>query len=214
VYAVFSVVLHQALYWDADLAAMAAGGTLLVVVIGTLVKTSQLSQGGRAVAEALGGQRIDTAGADPAARQLLNIVEEMAIASGIPVLPVYILEDETGINAFAAGYAPGDAVVAVTRGALQQLTRDELQGVVAHEFSHILTGDMRLNVRLIGVLHGILAIALVGYAAMRLAPYLGGGNQRSREGKDGNAGLAIMFAMFAIGLALIAIGYIGVFFPT
>lgn len=214
VYAVFSVVLHQALYWDAELAGMAAGGTLLVVVTGTLVKTSQLSQGGRAVAEALGGQRIDTAGADPGARQLLNIVEEMAIASGIPVPPVYILEDETGINAFAAGYATGDAVVAVTRGALQQLTRDELQGVVAHEFSHILTGDMRLNVRLIGVLHGILAIALVGYAAMRLAPYLGGGNQRSREGKDGNAGLAIMFAMFAIGLALIAIGYIGVLFSN
>ena len=214
VYAVFSIALHQVLFWDAGLFGAVAGGTLLVVVTGTLIKTSELSQGGRAVAEALGGQRVDGAGADPAARQLQNIVEEMAIASGIPVPPVYIMEEETGINAFAAGYAPGDAVVAVTRGSLQQLTRDELQGVVAHEFSHILTGDMRLNVRLIGVLHGILAIALVGYAALRLAPYLNSGARRSRDGKDGNAGMAIMFAMFAIGLALIAIGYIGVFFSN
>ena len=214
VYAVFSIALHQVLFWDAGLFGAVAGGTLLVVATGTLIKTSELSQGGRAVAEALGGQRVDGAGADPAARQLQNIVEEMAIASGIPVPPVYIMEEETGINAFAAGYAPGDAVVAVTRGSLQQLTRDELQGVVAHEFSHILTGDMRLNVRLIGVLHGILAIALVGYAALRLAPYLNSGARRSRDGKDGNAGMAIMFAMFAIGLALIAIGYIGVFFSN
>lgn len=213
VYAVFSMALHQGLYWDAELFAAVAGGTVLVVATGSLIKTSELSQGGRAVAEALGGQRVDSAGADPNARKLINIVEEMAIASGIPVPPVYIMEEEAGINAFAAGYAPGDAVVAVTRGALQQLTRDELQGVMAHEFSHILTGDMRLNVRLIGVLHGILAIALVGYGAMRLAPYFSGGN-RNRDSKGGNAGLGIMAAMFAIGLALIIIGYIGVFFSN
>jgi Zn-dependent protease with chaperone function len=214
VYAVFSMALHQVLFWDAGLFITVAGGTLLIVMTGTLIKTSELAQGGRAVAEALGGQRVDSAGADPAARKLLNIVEEMAIASGIPVPPVYIMEEETGINAFAAGYNPGDAVVAVTRGALQQLTRDELQGVMAHEFSHIFTGDMRLNVRLIGVLHGILAIALVGYGAMRLAPYFSGGGNRSRNGKEGNAGLGIMAAMFAIGLSLTAIGYIGVFFSN
>lgn len=214
VYAVFCIALYQMLYWDAGLFATVAGGTLLIVATGTLIKTSELSQGGRAVAEALGGQRVDSAGADPAARKLLNIIEEMAIASGIPVPPVYIMEEETGINAFAAGYAPSDAVVAVTRGALQQLTRDELQGVMAHEFSHILTGDMRLNVRLIGVLHGILAIALVGYGAMRLAPYFSGGANRSRDSKEGNAGLGVMAAMFAIGMALTAIGYIGVFFSN
>ena len=80
----------------------------------------------------------------------------MAIASGTPVPPVYLLEQEDGINAFAAGYTPGDAVIGVTRGCIRHLTRDELQGVVAHEFSHILNGDMRLNIRLIGVLYGIL----------------------------------------------------------
>src|SRR5690606_5389400 len=96
---------------------------------------------------------------DRAERRLLNVVEEMAIASGVPVPHVYLLE-ESGINAFAAGYAPGDAVLGVTRGAVNQLSREELQGVIAHEFSHVLNGDMRLSIRLIGILHGILLLGL------------------------------------------------------
>src|SRR5262249_41066417 len=105
-------------------------------------------------------------------RQLLNVVEEMALAAGIPVPRVFVLEEERGINAFAAGFAPGDAVIGVTRGALELLTRDELQGVIAHEFSHVLNGDMRLNLRLIGALHGIVALTLFGSRLMRKRNFL------------------------------------------
>ena len=135
----------------------------------------------------------------PNLRRLRNVVEEIAIASGVPVPRIYVLEHEAGINAFAAGYSPSDAVVAVTRGALDRLNRDELQGVVAHEFSHILNGDMRLNIRLIGVLFGILMIGLIG----RKVLFYGGG------GRDSKRGAAVV-----LGAALVAIvvGYIGLFF--
>ena len=101
-------------------------------------------------------------------RRLRNVVEEIAIASGVPVPKIYVLEHEAAINAFAAGYSPSDAVVAVTRGALDRLNRDELQGVIAHEFSHILNGDMRLNIRLIGVLFGILMLGIIGRKVLQL----------------------------------------------
>ena len=133
-----------------------AGAAALVLILGgSLFKVAALSGGGTTVAEAVGGTRIHTNTSDPVEKRVLNVVEEMAIASGVPVPPVYLLAEEKGINAFAAGYSPSDAVVAVTRGTAEQLTREQLQGVVAHEFSHILNGDMRLNIRLIGVLHGI-----------------------------------------------------------
>jgi Zn-dependent protease with chaperone function len=132
-------------------------------------------------------------------RRLLNVVEEMAIASGMPVPSVYLLDKEDSINAFAAGFTPTDAVIAVTRGSLKLLSRDELQGVIAHEFSHILNGDMRLNIRLMGVLHGILVIALIGYSILR-------GTRFSSRQKGG--GLAILL----FGVALVAIGFVGVFF--
>ena len=109
----------------------------------------------------------------PTERQLLNVVEEMAIASGTATPPVYLLEDEDGINAFAAGYALEDAVIGVTRGTAERLSRDELQGVVAHEFSHILNGDMRLNLRLIALLHGIMVVALIGQFIFRVVAYSG-----------------------------------------
>jgi len=144
-----------------------AGGTIAVIFLGSLYKVSQLASGGQVVAELLGGRLVAPGGGDLAERRLLNVVQEMAIASGIAVPPVYVLENEDGINAFAAGFEPDSAVVSVTRGALDRLSRDELQGVIGHEFSHILNGDMRLNVRLIGLIHGILVIALVGYYVLR-----------------------------------------------
>ncbi len=179
-------------------------GVLLLVGLGSLYRIASLRGGGRKVAEMLGGRRIDPGQADAAERRLLNVVEEMAIASGAPVPAVYVMDKEAGINAFAAGYHPGDAVVGVTRGALEQLSRDELQGVVAHEFSHILHGDMRLNVRLMGVLYGILLLGLLGQLILRSLRYSG----RSR-GKNG--GQAVM-AILLIGAALLIVGYAGTFF--
>jgi Zn-dependent protease with chaperone function len=127
---------------------------LCTIAIGTLYRVSQLRKGGSAVAQLLGGRRVDPSTDNPGERRLMNIVEEMSIASGMPVPDVYILDREENINAFAAGFNTSDAAVGVTRGALDQLSRDELQAVIAHEFSHIFNGDMRFNIRLIGVLNG------------------------------------------------------------
>ncbi|MBM4142629.1 MAG: M48 family metallopeptidase [Lentisphaerae bacterium] len=190
-------------FWNPDLFVWVTGGTLIVVALGTIYKVSQLASGGAAVARLLGGRPVNANASDPDERKILNVVEEMAIASGAPVPGVYILEDERGINAFAAGFSPADAVVAVTRGCVQRLTRDELQGVVAHEFSHIFNGDMRLNVRLMGVLHGILVIAMAGYWIMRSTMHTRRSGSRD---KGGSAPIALL------GLALMIIGYVGVFF--
>src|SRR5690606_4380571 len=119
------------------------------------------SGGGESVALQMGGTPVPEDTADFNLRRLRNVVEEIAIASGVPVPRIFVLEHEAGINAFAAGYAPADAVIAVTRGALDRLNRDELQGVIAHEFAHVLNGDMRLNIRLIGVLFGIMVLAII-----------------------------------------------------
>ena len=184
------------------------GGVVLLVGGSALFKINQLRAGGGYVAQSVGGRHVPHSTTNADERQLLNIVEEMSIASGVPAPDVYILE-EPGINAFAAGFNPGDAVVAVTRGCIETLTRDELQGVVAHEFSHILNGDMRMNIRLMGVLFGILAIAVVGQTVMRgamHASFYGGGRRRSKEGGGG------AIALILIGLAVMAIGYIGVLF--
>jgi Zn-dependent protease with chaperone function len=191
-------------WWNPDLFLAAAVGTVVVVAAGSTYKTAMLSFGGGGrVAEMLGGRPVDPDSDDPDERRLLNIVEEMAIASGTPVPAVYLLDQEPAINAFAAGRTPGDAVIGVTRGALHHLTRDELQGVIAHEFSHILNGDMRLNLRLIGILHGILVLALIGHVLLR-ASFVSSG-RRSRRG-----GPPIPLILF--GAALVAIGSIGVFF--
>ena len=172
-----------------------------LIAAGSGIRTVQLRQGGSKVAELLGGRRVRSNTTDEAERRLVNVVEEMAIASGTPVPAIYVLDHEAGINAFAAGYTVDDAAVAVTRGTLQQLNRDELQGVIAHEFSHILNGDMRLNIRLMGILFGILLLAIVGRGLLRTGAYSGG---RSR-GRSSGGQVAV------VGLALIAIGYIGVF---
>ncbi len=154
------------------------------------------------MAERLGGRRVFPNSIDPVERRLLNVVEEMALASGVPVPAVFMLRDEMGINAFAAGHTTSDAVVAVTRGCAQQLTRDQLQGVVAHEFSHILNGDMRLDLRLMGVLYGILIMGLAGRELLRVTARTGGGS------KKGNA----IFILLLIGVAFMAIGFLGLLF--
>lgn len=187
--------------WNPQLFLGVAVGTLIVVTLGSLYKIAELSAGGETVALMLGGRAVDPQTTDLAERRLLNIVEEMALASGIPVPPVFVLDNEPAINAFAAGHQPGDAVVAVSAGALQYLTREELQGVMGHEFSHILNGDMRLNLRLIGIVNGILVLAILGYYLMRFS-----GPSRSSD-RD-NSGTA----MFFLGLALTIFGYLGVFF--
>lgn len=170
---------------------------LAVVGFGSLYKIVSLSGGGARVAEMMQGRLLQPGSGNLAEQRLLNVVEEMAIASGTPVPPVYVME-EPAINAFAAGLAPGDAVIGITRGAIESLSRDQLQGVIAHEFSHILHGDMRLNIRLIGVLHGIMVLGIMGYYLLRTT----GLSSRRNNG----ANLAIL------GIGLIVIGYAGTFF--
>jgi Zn-dependent protease with chaperone function len=183
---------------------LVGGGVVAVVALGSLYKTAQLARGGGAVAEMLGGRRLEPGSADPLERRLLNVVEELALAAGLPVPPVYLLEGEEGINAFAAGHRPGDAVLGFTRGAVEKLSRSELQGVVGHEFSHVLHGDMRLNLRLIGVLHGILLIGLIGQYVLRTVRYAPG---RSRN----NTGSATAIAL-GLGATFAVLGAVGTFF--
>jgi len=191
-------------WWNGEVLVWVAGAVIAVVGLSSLGKMAGLRAGGSAVAESVGGRRLDARTADAAERRLLNIVEEMAIAAGVPVPAVYVLPDEDTINAFAAGFTPDDAAVGFTAGALRQLNRDELQGVVAHEFSHILNGDMRLNIRLIGVLFGILVLSVLGQTLLR-ASFAGRRRQSKEEGSA-----AMLFA--AVGLVLLVAGSIGVFF--
>ena len=187
--------------FDPRLFILVTAGTLATVGLASLYKWSQMRDGGAAIAALVGGRRVDPKTIDLKERQLLNVVEEMAIASGIPMPDVFLLDDEPGLNAFAAGLTTSDAAVTVTRGALDKLSRDELQGVIGHEFSHILNGDMRLNVRITAIVFGILVIGLLGRGILQTV-----GRGRGR-GKGG--GVA---AILALGLALLVIGYVGYFF--
>ncbi len=178
-----------------------------IVVLGTIgvssvVRTASLSGGGGTVAQQLGGTRVTSDTTDPLRKRLVNVVEEISIASGVPVPQIYVLEREAGINAFAAGHNPSNAAVAVTRGALANLNRDELQGVIAHEFSHVLNGDMRLSTRLIGWLFGLTVIATVARLVLRHMPRRTGGR------KGGGAIAVIMLAAFIV----LILGWIGLFF--
>jgi len=192
-------------FWNPGLFAAVSAGTLAVIACASLYKWSEFSAGGSSVAESVGGRRVDPHTTDPKEHQLLNVVEEMAIASGLPVPAVYIMDDEPAINSFAAGLTTSDAVVTVTRGTLEKLSRDELQGVVAHEFSHILNGDMRMNIRISAIIFGILVLGLAGRATLWGLRY---GRLGSSRGKGGG-GVAVVLA---IGLALLVIGYVGYFF--
>jgi Zn-dependent protease with chaperone function len=171
---------------------------LLAIGGGTWFEMNKLRAGGDAVAQMVGARLVDPGTRDSLERRLVNVVEEMALASGTPVPRIYVMDGEPGINAFAAGHTVNDAVIAVTRGTLTRLSRDELQGVIAHEFSHILNGDMGLNLRLIGVLFGLMMIAMVGRFLME-------------AGRGGRNSKGVAAAAF-LGLALWIIGYVGVFF--
>lgn len=192
-------------WWDGELFLMVAPTVGGVILLGSLFKLAQLSAGGAVVARDLGGRPLDRSTTDYLERRLLNVVDEMAIASSVPAPEVWLLDDEEGINAFAAGTDPANAVIGITRGCLERLSRDELQGVVAHEFSHILNGDMKLNMRLTGWVFGLIMIAMIGRLVMRLI-YYGGGSRRSKD--SGGGAMAIVVA----GLALWLIGSVGVFF--
>jgi Zn-dependent protease with chaperone function len=173
-------------------------GVLVLIAGASMYRMSRLSGGGSVVARSMGGTEVPPDVSDPQRRQLRNVVEEIAIASGVPVPEIYVLEREGGINAFAAGFGTEDADIAVSRGCLEHLSRVELQGVIAHEFSHIFNGDMRLNIRLMGVLFGILMIGLAGRHILRLGYY--GGSRKN------GAPLAM------VGLGLLIVGFVGVFF--
>ncbi len=180
------------------LLAAAAVGVAAVTGVGTAYHAVRLSAGGgAAVAELLGGSPVDRATQDPAERRLVNVAEEMALAAGMPVPRLYVLKGEAGLNAFAAGYTPGHSVVAVTRGALDRLTRDELQGVVAHELSHVLNADTRIDLRLMAAVGGLTFLSLLGRLLLDGTPRVG----RSRDRNRG--------ALLLVGLGLLVAGAFG-----
>ena len=201
VHVVLSLTVSQGKIFDPPMFALSVGSVLAVVGVGTAVKFAQMSHGGAAVAQAMGGVQVDPGSSDPDERRILNVVEEMAIASGVRVPPVYLMEDQT-INAFAAGNSEQDSVIGVTRGCIHALSRDELQGVMAHEFSHIFHRDTRLNMRLVAWLGGIFAVSMVGRILIRSQMY-------SRPSRDKNSNAAIGLG---IGVALFIIGIVGYFF--
>ena len=196
-----------------------SAGVLGVVGTGSFLKTMQLASGGSAVAQMMGGTLVNSGTTAAHEKMLLNVVEEMAIASGVPVPVVYVLEHEEGINAFAAGYTTGDAVIAVSRGCLEMLTRDELQGVVAHEFSHILNGDMRLNIRLIGIVFGLVGLAQLGYMIFRFVsesrtsgPSAYGPSRQSDGDRKGDNGQGFWLVLLVSGIAIYLLGLLGQLF--
>jgi len=175
-----------------------------MIVAGSLYKLAKLSAGGGVVARDLGGREINRLTQDFHERRLMNVVEEMSIAAGTPMPGVWVMDDEKGINAFAAGTDPANAVIGVTRGAIERLTRDELQGVVAHEFSHILNGDMRLNMRLTGWIFGLLMVVILGRVILQAVRFSGRG--RSRD-----SGKLVLIAL-VVGGSIWLVGTIGAFF--
>ena len=194
-------------WWDLDLAVITLGIMIVLVGGGFLYRYLQLRAGGEVVAEMLGGVRIEPDTSDPDERRALNVVEEMAIASGIPVPPVFEIPSES-INAFAAGHTVDQAAIGLTRGCIL-MPRDELQGVVAHEFSHIFNGDMRLNLRLVAVINGVMVLGIAGLLLIRVVGYsiLFGGGRRSSNDKGG--GMALALAIIVFGALVAAVGFLG-----
>ena len=191
-------------FWDLERFLTIAVLTTGVILAGNIFKSFQLSGGGAVVARDMGGRQVDPHTTDTDERKLVNVIEEMAIASGVPVPQIWVMDQEAGINAFAAGTEPGNAVIGVTRGCIQRLTRSELQGVIAHEFSHILNGDMKFNMRLIGWLFGIMMLSIIGRELMFHMQFVS--MRRSRENNNG-----AMVGLVA-AIALLVVGAIGVFF--
>ena len=186
---------------------LVVGGVVgAVVLLASGFRLLQLRGGGRVVAEGLGGRLLPASTRDPAERRLLNVVEEMALASGVPAPPVYVMDEEMQINAFAAGLRPEDAVLGFTEGCMRRLPRDELQGVVAHEFSHIKHGDMRLNIRLMGLIFGLMALVYLGWTIIRVGFH----SAAMARKKEDAGGLALVLP----GLALVVVGGVGAFFGS
>lgn len=199
--------LDVSIWMDMPWWLMVTAGTLLVILVGSLVRFLTLRGGGHAVAQLMGARPVSADSRDPLERRFINVVEEMSIASGTPVPDMYVMDQENGINAFVAGYRPTEAVMVVTQGALETLNRDELQGVVGHEFSHVLNGDMRINVRLIAILAGILTLGVLGRLMMRSL-----GRSSGIRSASGGRGAQAQLVAFALGLGLFLVGYIGLFF--
>ncbi|MCA9529905.1 MAG: M48 family metallopeptidase [Myxococcales bacterium] len=191
--------------WDWQTLLLISAVVLATILVGSLYRVLTLRGGGAAVARAMGATPVPTDTTDPVWRRLRNVIEEIAIASGVPVPDIFVMEREPGINAFAAGYTPADAAVCVTQGCLDKLTRDELQGVIAHEFSHVLNGDMRLNIRLMGLLFGILVLGIIGRVIIEASAQ----STSARRSSDRNGGAA---ALALAGLTLLIVGYVGFFF--
>ncbi len=187
-------------WFQGDVFFWTAGVALIVIIGGSLVRIAELSKGGGTIALRLGGRLVSGVTKDLAERRYLNVVQEMALASGLPMPLCFVIDGDETINAFAAGNSPQDAAVGVTRGALRNLTRDELQGVIAHEFSHIGNGDMKLNLRIIGTVAGLTALAQLGYILIRVG--LNSGSSRK------NNALPLAVA----GLVVVLVGLGGVFF--
>ena len=179
-------------------------GTMGIIGLASVFRSFQLKEGGSAIATMMGGQLVNMATTHPDERKLMNVVEEMAIASSVPIPEVFVMHGEEAINAFAAGFTPNDAVIGVTAGCIRQLSRDELQGVIAHEFSHILNQDMRLNLKLVAVVFGLIVLTIIGRVMMEIG--FGSSRYRRRDGEGGGA-LAIGIA----GLGILAAGGLGVF---
>src|SRR5882672_6531655 len=216
VYAALKIALYSALdvpfdqlsgrFWDGALFWRVAAYTVALIAAASLYKIRAVSASAESVVLGLGGRLVDSNADDPYERRLLNVVEEMAIASGVPVPAVYVLPAEPGINALAVGLDVSRSAIAVTDGCLKLLSRDELQGVVAHEFSHLLNGDSRINLRLLGLVHGILVIGLIGSMLLRS---LGRSNDSGKRSKSSGSALS---ALLFVGASLYVIGYVGVFF--
>jgi len=200
-----AIEVDSSVWWNPALllwTSLIVGG---VIVIGSLSKLLQLSDGGKVVAQSLGGRLVEPSSRDPLEQRLTNVVEEMAIASGVPVPEVWIMDEESGINAFAAGTDPANAVIGVTRGTLERLNRSELQGVIAHEFSHILNGDMKLNIRLMGWIFGLVMLSIVGRMILQSLFFARG----SRDSKNGGG---ILLAIVVVGASVWLVGSVGVLF--
>lgn len=201
-------------FWNATLFNLVATGVLLVVGGLAALRIRELRDGGHRIAELLGGRKLTKSTATFEEGRLLNVVEEMAIASGVPVPPVYLLDDESGINGFAAGHTVDDVVIAVTRGSLEKLDRDELQGLVAHEFGHLISGDIRLNLRLVGLLYGIMGLGMMGWLAYNgRFPFAflrrGAAHRDSGGSTAGTPGFPPLMMM---AFALMVVGAIGTYF--
>lgn len=189
----FAVLEPGSSFWQPVWLGVIAASTCAIIGIGSLHKMSTLRSGGQTVAISLGGRLVSQAMPSPQERELLNVVEEMAIAAGVAVPEVYVLPDPS-INAFAAGLNPNEAVIGVTQGTLNKLHRNELQGVIGHEFSHIVNGDMALNLKMMGIIHGLFSIHLVG------REILAHRSRRSSEGKGKDITVIIGISMLVIGI--------------